>query len=64
MFMIGCICIRASSKLQCWIPQPDGLRLDPEWRRDYQRLQFRRGGAVAKGSPVTPVVGEACRLID
>jgi hypothetical protein len=23
-------------------------RLDPEWRRDYQRLQFRRGGAVAK----------------
>jgi len=23
-------------------------RLDPEWRRDYQRLKFRRGGAVAK----------------
>jgi transposase len=23
-------------------------RWDPEWRRDYQRLKFRRGGAVAK----------------
>jgi transposase len=23
-------------------------RLDPEWRRDYQRLKFRRGSGVAK----------------